>query len=57
MATKEFHYRKGDREMNVSIEYRMPTRQEFLSISGIISLLSGVFFLVKALILDDKSLD
>ncbi|PRY82722.1 hypothetical protein [Alkalibacterium olivapovliticus] len=53
MAKKEFHYQKGEHEVDVSIEYRMPTKQEFLGIAGIISIVSGVCLLVKAFVLKD----
>lgn len=53
MAEKNFHYKKGEHELDVTIEYRMPTTQEFLAIAGIISLLAGVGFLVKAFLLND----
>ncbi|GAA0358076.1 hypothetical protein GCM10008932_08480 [Alkalibacterium iburiense] len=48
MATKHFHYEKGEHVVDFSVDYRMPTQQEFLSIAGIISLLAGILFLHKA---------
>ncbi|MCC5894518.1 MAG: hypothetical protein JJU16_03580 [Alkalibacterium sp.] len=54
MAKKEFHVKKGDREVDFSVEYRMPTKQEFLGIAGIISIVSGVCLLVNAFILKDE---
>jgi len=54
MAEKTFHYNNGKHEVDVSIEYRMPTEQEFLGIAGIISLLAGTCFLVKAFLLKDE---
>jgi len=48
MAKKTFHYENKDREMGFSVEYRMPTKQEFLAIGGLISLVSGICLLFKA---------
>ncbi|MCC5890385.1 MAG: hypothetical protein JJU01_07435 [Alkalibacterium sp.] len=48
MAKKEFHYENKDREFDFSVEYRMPTKQEFLSIAGLISLVSGICMLFSA---------
>ncbi len=54
MARKTFHYQKGEHEVDISIDYRMPTKQEFLGIAGIISIVSGVCLLLKAFILKDE---
>lgn len=48
MAKKVFHYESTDKEIDFSIDYRMPTKQEFLAIGGLISLLSGICLLFKA---------
>lgn len=48
MAKKEFQLKKGDKEVNVSIEYRMPTKREWLSIGGILSFVVGAILLLTA---------
>ncbi len=54
MVTKWIHYQKGEHEVDISIDYYMPTKQDFLGISGTISIVSGVCLLLKAVILKDE---
>lgn len=48
MGKKEFQFKRGDNEIDFSIEYRMPTQKEFLSIAGIVSLVVGAICLFTA---------
>lgn len=54
MAIKTFHYQKNEHEVDICIDYHMPTKQEFLGIAGIINNVSGVCLLFKAVILKDE---
>lgn len=54
MARKTFHCQKDEHEVDINIDYHMPTKQDFLGISGTISIVSGVCLLLKAVILKDE---
>jgi hypothetical protein len=54
MAKKEFQLKRGDKEVNISIEYRMPTKREWLSIGGILSFLVGAVLLFTAANSEDE---
>lgn len=48
MAKKEFQFKCGEKEVDVSVEYRMPTKKEWLNIGGIVSLIIGAALLFTA---------